>query len=249
MSPALHYDMDEVVDRLECDDDVKLVVLSGAGDKSWCAGQDLKLFFRELDDKPHERRRVSLANERWRRLRLFTYNKPTIAMVNGYCFGGAFTQLVSCDFALAADDAIFGLSEINWGILPGGIVSKVVVDTMSYRDALWYACTGETFDGKKAAEIKLINKSVPAADLRAETEKLARHLMTLNPEALRACKQGIKMVKNMDYFQALDYLAAKSAEISIRDGEDGRNKGITQFIDDKTYRPGLGVYNRGAAAE
>ncbi|MCZ6700462.1 MAG: p-hydroxycinnamoyl CoA hydratase/lyase, partial [bacterium] len=185
MSPALHYEMDDAVDKLELDDDCKVLVLSGAGDKSWCAGQDLKEFFRALDDDPKERRRVSLANERWRRLRLFMYDKPTIAMVNGFCYGGAFTQLVSCDFAIAAEDAMFGLSEINWGILPGGVVSKVVVDTLCYRDALWYACTGEPFDGKAAAEMKLINKAVPKAKLREETEKLARHLMTLNPAALR----------------------------------------------------------------
>ena len=58
------------------------------------------------------------------------FSKPTIAMVNGYCFGGAFIPLVACDFAIAAEEATFGLSEVNWGILPGGLVSKVVTMTM-----------------------------------------------------------------------------------------------------------------------
>ena len=246
MSPDLHWDMDQVVDQVEGDPEIKIMVLTGEGE-SWCAGQDLKLFFRELDDKPFVRRQVSLANERWRRLRLFMFDKPTIAMVNGYCFGGAFTQLVSCDFALASEDAIFGLSEVNWGILPGGVVSKVVVDTLCYRDALWYACTGEPFDGKQAADMKLINKAVPKEKLREETVALAERLMQINPETLRATKQAIKQVKNMDYFQALDYLAAKATEISVRDKTDGRNKGIKQFIDDKTYRPGFGPYGKSAA--
>ena len=241
MSPDLHWEMDEIVDKLEGDSTAKVLVLTGAGE-SWSAGQDLKLYFRELDDNPAERRRVGLANERWRRLRLFMYDKPTIAMVNGYCFGGAFTQLVSCDFAIAAEDAIFGLSEVNWGILPGGVVSKVVVDTLCYRDALWYACTGEPFDGKQAADMKLINKAVPKESLRDETIALAQRLMKINPETLRATKQAIKQVKNMDYFQALDYLAAKGAEISLRDKTGGRAQGISQFIDDKTYRPGFGPY-------
>ena len=246
MSPDLHWDMDQVVDQVEGDPEIKIMVLTGEGE-SWCAGQDLKLFFRELDDKPFVRRQVSLANERWRRLRLFMFDKPTIAMVNGYCFGGAFTQLVSCDFALASEDAIFGLSEVNWGILPGGVVSKVVVDTLCYRDALWYACTGEPFDGKQAADMKLINKAVPKEKLKEETVALAERLMQINPETLRATKQAIKQVKNMDYFQALDYLAAKATEISVRDKTDGRNKGIKQFIDDKTYRPGFGPYGKSAA--
>ena len=246
MSPDLHWDMDQVVDQVEGDPEIKIMVLTGEGE-SWCAGQDLKLFFRELDDKPFVRRQVSLANERWRRLRLFMFDKPTIAMGNGYCFGGAFTQLVSCDFALASEDAIFGLSEVNWGILPGGVVSKVVVDTLCYRDALWYACTGEPFDGKQAADMKLINKAVPKEKLKEETVALAERLMQINPETLRATKQAIKQVKNMDYFQALDYLAAKATEISVRDKTDGRNKGIKQFIDDKTYRPGFGPYGKSAA--
>ena len=246
MSPDLHWDMDQVVDQVEGDPEIKIMVLTGEGE-SWCAGQDLKLFFRELDDKPFVRRQVSLANERWRRLRLFMFDKPTIAMVNGYCFGGAFTQLVSCDFALASEDAIFGLSEVNWGILPGGVVSKVVVDTLCYRDALWYACTGEPFDGKQAADMKLINKAVPKEKLKEETVALAERLMQINPETLRATKQAIKQVKNMDYFQALDYLAAKATEISVRDKTDGRNKGIKQFIDDKTYRPGFGPYGKSSA--
>jgi len=244
MSPDLHWEMDEIVGLVEGDPDIKIMVLTGAGE-SWSAGQDLKMFFRELDDKPVERREVSFANERWRRLRLFMFDKPTIAMVNGYCFGGAFTQLVSCDFALAAEDAIFGLSEVNWGILPGGVVSKVVVDTLCYRDALWYACTGEPFDGKQAAEMKLINKAVTRDKLRDETVALAKRLMEINPETLRATKQAIKQVKNMDYFQALDYLAAKGAEIKVRDKDGGRNKGISQFIDEKTYRPGFGPYKQG----
>jgi len=244
MSPDLHWEMDEIVGLVEGDPDIKIMVLTGAGE-SWSAGQDLKLFFRELDDKPLERREVSFANERWRRLRLFMFDKPTIAMVNGYCFGGAFTQLVSCDFALAAEDAIFGLSEVNWGILPGGVVSKVVVDTLCYRDALWYACTGEPFDGKQAADMKLINKAMPRDKLRDETVALAKRLMEINPETLRATKQAIKQVKNMDYFQALDYLAAKGAEIKVRDRDGGRDKGITQFIDEKTYRPGFGPYKQG----
>ncbi len=75
------------------------------------------------------------------------FEKPTIAMVNGWCFGGAFTPLVSCDLAIAAEEATFGLSEINWGILPGGNVTRAVAEVMSHRDALYYIMTGLPFDG------------------------------------------------------------------------------------------------------
>ncbi|HSJ41505.1 MAG TPA: enoyl-CoA hydratase-related protein, partial [Xanthobacteraceae bacterium] len=140
MSPQLHYDMCEVLDELEHDAQAKVLILTGAGD-AWCAGQDLKLFFRDLDNKPVERTRAAAASHYWRWQKLFTYAKPTIAMVNGFCFGGGFTQLIACDFAIAAEDAQFGLSEVNWGILPGGFVSKALVEALGMRDAVWFAVT------------------------------------------------------------------------------------------------------------
>ena len=243
MNPQLHYDMLDAITELEVDDEAQVLVLTGAGD-SWCAGQDLKEFFRALDNKPAERRRAGWASQEWRWRRLFTFPKPTIAMVNGFCFGGAFTPLIACDFAIAAEDAIFGLSEINWGIFPGGLVSRVLADALSYRDAMYYIMTGDTFDGRKAAEMKLVNYAVPREKLREETVKLAKKLMTKNPQALRAAKEVYKLCRTMDYWQAEDYLAAKGTALRATDPERGREEGIKQFIDEKKYRPGLGAYQR-----
>ena len=243
MNPQLHYDMLDAVTELETDDETRVMVLTGAGE-SWCAGQDLREFFRALDNDPAERRRAGWASQEWRWRRLFTFPKPTIAMVNGFCFGGAFTPLIACDFAIAAEDAVFGLSEINWGIFPGRLVSRVLADALCYRDAMYYIMTGDSFDGKKAAEMRLVNFTVPRAQLREETVKLAKKLMTKNPRALRAAKEVYKMCRNMDYWQSEDYLAAKQTALSSTDPERGREKGIKQFIDDKTYRPGFGAYNR-----
>ena len=245
MNPQLHYDMLDAITELEVDDEAQVLVLTGAGD-SWCAGQDLKEFFRALDNKPAERRRAGWASQEWRWRRLFTFPKPTIAMVNGFCFGGAFTPLIACDFAIAAEDAVFGLSEINWGIFPGGLVSRVLADALSYRDAMYYIMTGDTFDGRKAAEMKLVNYAVPREKLREETVKLAKKLMTKNPQALRAAKEVYKLCRTMDYSQAEDYLAAKGVALRATDPERGREEGIKQFIDEKKYRPGFGAYQRSA---
>ena len=171
MNPALNVRMLEVLDELEGNDEVGVVVLTGAGE-SWSAGMDLKEYFRDNDGKP---RGVTLRARRqsgswWQRLMYF--EKPTIAMVNGWCFGGAFTPLVSCDLAIASEDAKFGLSEINWGILPGGNVTRAVAEVMRHRDALYYIMTGEVFDGRKAATMGLVNEAVPAAQLAS---RVARH--------------------------------------------------------------------------
>jgi len=243
MSPQVHLEMDETLDELAVDPATEVLVLTGAGN-AFSAGQDIKLYFRANAGDAAARHKLRRASNNWRWQKLSTFPKPTIAMVNGYCFGGAFTQVTACDIALAADDAMFGLSEVNWGILPGGIVSWNVAQTMNYRDALYYSLTGETFDGKKAEEIKLITKSVPAAELRKTTEEFARRFLTLNPETLRATKQAVKAVREMDVGQAHEYLMAKSSELRARDKEDGYRQGIKQFVDDKSYKPGLGAYNR-----
>ena len=109
--------------------------------------------------------------------------------------------------------------------------------------------TGETqrdepFDGTKAAEMGLINKAVPREQLKAEVVKLANEMRKKNPEVLRATKQAVRRVRGMDYFQALDYLAAKLAEIRQRDPEDAFHEGLKQFLDDKSYRPTFSAYDR-----
>jgi trans-feruloyl-CoA hydratase/vanillin synthase len=122
----------------------------------------------------------------------------------------------------------------------------VLADAMCYRDALWYIMTGDPFDGKKAAEMRLINYAVPKDKLREETVKLANHLMEKNPQVLRAAKEVYKYCRTMDYAQAEDYMGAKGTALRLTDPEKGRETGMKQFLDEKTYRPGLGAYNRSA---
>ena len=104
MSPELHLDMDDALDELAADPETQVLVLTGAGE-AFCAGQDIRLYFRGTDDNPKLRAQGRAAPNQWRWQRLSTFPKPTIAMVNGYCFGGGFTQLSACDLAIAADDA------------------------------------------------------------------------------------------------------------------------------------------------
>jgi trans-feruloyl-CoA hydratase/vanillin synthase len=236
MSPQLHYDMDDALARLEVDEDVRVVVVGGEGG-NFSAGQDLQKFFRELERNPGERKKAAAAANRWRWERLYNYDKPTIAMIQGFCVGGAFMQLLGCDFAIAAEDATFSLSEVNWGILPGALVSKVVADAVLPRHALYYACLGEPFDGKEAARIGMINSAVPAGKLEAAVTDLAERLMKKSPAVLRATKHAIRHVRTMDVPQAYDYLAAKGQAIKTNDKEDSYNTGLRQFLDEKSYKP------------
>jgi trans-feruloyl-CoA hydratase/vanillin synthase len=248
MSPQLHLDMDDALEDLAVDPETQVLVITGAG-KAFSAGQDIKLYFRGTEGDPARRHKARNASNAWRWQKLSRFPKPTIAMVNGFCFGGAFTQVAACDFAIASDDAIFGLSEVNWGILPGGIVSWNVAQLMNYRNAIYYAVTGDPFNGKRAAEIGYVNYSVPKAKLKAETVKLAKKLMEKNPMAVRYTKECVRAVRFMNEPEAADYLNAKSDALKYQDKEKGREHGMKQFLDDKTYRPGLGHYDRKRAAK
>lgn len=244
MSPTLNREMIDVLETLELDDDAQVIVLTGAGD-AWTAGMDLKEYFRETDGKPEitqERIRRNCSQWQWKLLRM--YSKATIAMVNGWCFGGAFSPLVACDLAIAADDAVFGLSEVNWGIPPGNLVSKAVADTMGHRNALHYIMTGDTFTGKEAAAMGLINKSVPKEQLREAVIELAGKLLEKNPVVLRYAKIGFKRARELTWEQGEDYLYAKTDQSNYRDPEKGRKEGLKQFLDDKTIKPGLQTYKR-----
>jgi trans-feruloyl-CoA hydratase/vanillin synthase len=239
MSPALNEEMRATVEALASDERCGVLVLTGAGD-SFAAGMDLKEYFRATDgaaDTVILNVRRTAEEWQWRRLR--DYPKSTIAMVNGWCFGGAFTPMVACDLAVAADEATFGLSEVNWGIIPAGNVTKATAETIGYRKALYYAMTGATFKGKEAAAMGLVNESVPRKKLKAHTRKLAKTLLEKNPTVLRGIKIAMKRVQYMDWEVSADYLYAKMGEALNFGAAENRAKAMKAFLDDKEFRPGL----------
>ncbi len=241
MSPTLNQEMGNALDELEYRDDVGVVVLSGEG-TAWSAGMDLKEYFRETEAKGLGATRQAQRESYgwWRRLRW--YQKPTIAMVNGWCFGGGYGPLFACDLAFAAEEAQFGLSEINWGILPGGGAAKVATELTSIRRAMYHALMGENIDGRTAAEWGFVNEALPLDRLKARVTEVAAVLLGKNPIALKATKDAIRRVREMSYDNAEDYLIRAQEAANSYDNE-GRKEGIKQFIDDKSYKPGLGAYD------
>jgi feruloyl-CoA hydratase/lyase len=244
MSVGLAEDMIRVLDALEIDDRAGVIILTGEGD-AFSAGMDLKDFFRATDGVSDVKRmRAYRSTRAWQWRLLMHYAKPTIAMVNGWCFGGAFTPLICCDLAIASEDAVFGLSEINWGVIPGGVVSKAISTLMNDRKAMYYVMTGEKFGGKMAEQLGLVNEAVPADKLRERTVEIARVLLEKNPTVLRQARMAYKYVREMTWEESAEYLTAKADQTTFVDPEKGREKGLSQFLDTKTYRPGHGAYTR-----
>ena len=242
MSPKLHEEMLEVLRTLKYDKDLRVLIITGAGD-SFSAGEDLKEFFYEQRDRMEFEALVEKSME-WRVHILRNFPVPTIAMINGYCFGGAFSIVAGCDIAIAADEAVFGLSEINFGHFPGGPVSKQISALMRPREAVYYILTGDQFSGKRAAEIGLITYSVPRERLQEEVAEITRKLSMKEPNALRACKEGYRdslLIPDMN--AALAYSLAKSDQLSFLQNNAWKDQGIKQFIEG-SYRPGKRPYKK-----
>jgi feruloyl-CoA hydratase/lyase len=237
MNPQLHEDMTAVLEHLRYDDEARVIVITGGG-RSFCAGMDLKEVFYELKDRPDDYDRIIRIATEWRGRTLRYYPKPTIAMVNGYCFGGAFSILEGCDLATAADEATFGLSEINFKGFPGGSVSKSLANLLHPRNALLYAMTGRRFGGQVAAQIGLVNFSVPLERLRADTLALAREIASKDRHALRATKEAYRYALQMSWDASVSYTSAKEAELQFAQEASWRETGVGNFLAGR-FKPGL----------
>ena len=242
MSPKLNRQMLRVLEALEFRDDVGVLVLTGEGD-AFSAGMDLKEYFRETEAQGLGaiRKAQREAYSWWDRLRW--YEKPTIGMVQGWAFGGAAGPLHALDIVVAADDAAFGLSEINWGILPGGGASKVAQELMPFRKAIYHAMMGENLTGKQAAEQGLVTESVPADQLRARVEEIADVLLKKDPNALRSTKWAMRRMSEMSFDNAMDYLIRAQEALNGMGGLAARKEATRQFLDEKTFKPGLGAFD------
>jgi trans-feruloyl-CoA hydratase/vanillin synthase len=238
MNPQLNADMTEMLELLRYDATSRVIVITGAGD-AFCSGMDMKEFFADLKDQPAEFDRITRLSNEWRGRTLRNFPKPLIAMINGYCFGGAFAIAEGCDLAVAAEEAKFGLSEINFKHFPAGSVSKSLANLLRPRDALFYAMTGRPFDGIEAARIGLVNYAVPKAELEANVLAVAAEIATKDPIALKCAKEAYRNSLRMDYDAAMSYADAKVSELTLSQNNAWRATGVGDFVAGKT-RPGLG---------
>ena len=238
MNPILGEEITDALEKLRNDKRCRVLVITGAGE-SFCAGMDLKEFFIDLQDKPAEYDRAHRVAVEWRGRTLRLFPKPTIAMVNGHCFGGAFTIVEGCDLAVAAEDAKMGLSEINFKMFPGGSVGKSMGNLLRPRDYMLYALTGRPMTGKIAAEIGLINYAVPRQYLRDDVMALAHEIAAKDASALQATREIYTNSIDMNWDTAMNYALALQSAHTARQANAFREEGIGDFLE-KKYKPGLG---------
>jgi trans-feruloyl-CoA hydratase/vanillin synthase len=229
MNPTMHNEMSELLKSINADPEVRVIVITGAG-KSFCAGADIKEFFKDLEDKPLLREQILATAWDWMWKLLAESPKATVAMINGHCFGGGLLVAMACDIAVAGDEAIFGLPEINWGHVPGGAASLKTIEFMGYRKALYYAMTGISLSPEKAEEEGLITRSVAQSDLLSEVTTLANLLAEKSPPALKTVKEIYRHASHMTIDQTHDFVNSKVDQLRLKDADGLRNQGMNAFI-------------------
>ena len=167
---------------------LRAVVLKGNG-KHFQAGADLKWINEVRKSAPEENLRVSRATAQAVQGLNFA-PVPTVALVQGGCFGGGTGMVAACDIVLAADNAVFSIAEVRWG-LHASIIIPQLADAIGVRQLRRYALTGERFNAEQAVRIGLAHKVVPLAELEAEGGRIVDHLLANGPDAMRETKAWI----------------------------------------------------------
>jgi trans-feruloyl-CoA hydratase/vanillin synthase len=240
MNPRMHEELAHALPILIADPLARVIVITGAG-TTFCAGADIKEYFRDLEGNPLEQARVFELARHWMWDVLAQASKPTIAMVNGHCFGGGFLVSLACDIVVASDRAVFGLPEINWGHLPGGAASLKTIEAMGSRMALYYAMTGEKFDAATALRERLVTRVVPHETLEAEVDELAGALAAKSAVALQSIKEIYRAAPSLGMNHIHDFVQAKVDQLRVRDTGGLREKGMSEFIAGKLRTTDGGV--------
>lgn len=205
-------------------DEVRVVVLTGAGPKAFVAGADIA----EMNGlTPVQGRDFSLIGQRLMR-RIERLNKPVIAMVNGFALGGGMELAMACHLRIAADTAKVGQPEINLGLLPGFGGTQRLLRLAGRAAALELCLLGAPIDAARAQQLGLLNRVVPAAELEAETLKVATQLANGAPLALRGILDAINVGGECGIEEGLEY---ESAQFGLAFSTEDMREGTSAFLE------------------
>ena len=198
LSSTVHSEGVAALDELKRDDEVRVVVITGAGEKSFIAGADIS----EFQDKTPVTQRNTFT-ERSLFNSLDTFPKPVIAMINGFCLGGGNELAMACDIRIASENARFSQPEINLGIMCGGGGTQRLPKLVGEGRAMQMVLTGDMIDAPTAERFGLVNHVYPLADLEAETMSLAEKIAEKAPIALQLSKEAVKFASRSNLDEGL----------------------------------------------
>ncbi|KPK79357.1 MAG: hypothetical protein AMS25_12950 [Gemmatimonas sp. SM23_52] len=211
------------LEQLRKDDDVRVAVLTGAGEKAFIAGADIAEFkgARAVDQyRVMQTADIYTAMER--------FPKPIIAMINGFCLGGGCELAMACDIRIAGDKAKLGQPETNLGIIPGGGGTQRLPRLVGQGRAMRLIYTGEIVDAATAEKIGLVDEVVPQAELTERTMELAAKIAEKSPASLQAAKECIRAAWQMPLDAGLRY---EKSWFGMLFSTEDQEEGVTAFLE------------------
>lgn len=189
------------------DENIRVVIITGAGERSFCAGTDVSEFVgrsgREQFSRDIDPLRLFEVIER--------FPKPVLAMINGYAFGGGCELALACDIRIASTNAQMGQLEVHFGLLPGGGGTQRLTRLVGRGQAMRLILAGDRIDGEEALRIGLVDVLTPAAELRERTIAIATRIAGNSPVAVSLAKESIRSVDELPLSAGLRYEAALMA--------------------------------------
>ncbi|MDQ6787346.1 MAG: enoyl-CoA hydratase-related protein [Acidobacteriota bacterium] len=195
LNSKVHAEGIAALDELRTDDSVRVLVITGAGEKSFIAGADIGEFVGKTSVSER-----NIFQDRTLFNSLDTFPKPVIAMINGFCLGGGCELALACDLRVASEKARFGQPEINLGIIPGGGGTQRLTRLIGEGKAMEMILTGDMIDAQTALKLGLVNDIFPVEELKEKTFALAEKIAEKSPIALQMAKEAVKLAarSNLD---------------------------------------------------
>jgi enoyl-CoA hydratase len=224
LSPQLVDELTAALQACRDDDEVRLVVLTGAGERAFCAGGDLGagMMARGVVPAHHGRARFGDLLRTVRDL-----GKPIVARVQGDALGGGFGLMLACDLVVASEEARFGTPEIKLGLFPY-VIMATIFRNVGRKAGMEMVLTGDKIDAAKALELGLVNRVVPRDQLDAAVDELAGRVERHSPAILRLGRQAFHRMSEMSWDDSLDYL---NAMLTLGTLAEDAMEGVTAFME------------------
>jgi len=224
LNTALLTELRAALEDAEADVEVRAIVITGAGEKAFCAGADIEELLEKSSDEASEWSRwvqgITTDMEKMR--------TPIIAKINGFCLGGGLELAMACDFRIASEKAVFGQPEVNLVIIPGSGGTQRLPRLIGKTKAMEMLMCGGQIDGEEALRLTLVNEVVPADELDEEVDELIKKLLSKSPVALGIIKDAVNRGLEMDLEHALQYEAECFGQALAT--EDAR-QGLKAFLE------------------
>jgi enoyl-CoA hydratase len=222
ISRQMARELVEACKLIEDDSDLRVAIFTGAGERAFSAGMDLKERA-ETSFSPIDRRNQKISQTIHTQSRaIAAMTKPTIAAIRGYCVGGGLEMALACDLRVAAEDAKLGLAEVRRGLIPGAGGTQRLPRAVGVAKALEICLTGDNVTGSEALRLGLVNIAVPAADVMKAAEELAGRILKGAPMSVAFIKEAIKKGMELPLDEGLRLEADLSAMIATtEDSKEG----------------------------